>query len=153
MSTRTRRTQRTLVLALLMSAAALAPLSAGEYAKADGGDVALDGYCPVAYVVMGKAVKGDSRFASEHEGKTYHFANGKAKKMFDKSPGQYPVAYDGWCATAMAMGKKIESDPSIFVVRDGTTYLFSSAKAKKMFDADPAEVVAKANEHWRTVSS
>jgi len=129
-STHTGWTRRILVVALLLSAASLSIVSAEEQAKTE---VALDGYCPVAYAAMNKAVKGDPQFASEYQGKTYYLANGDAKKVFDKAPEDYVVAYDGWCATAMAKGMKIESDPTIFVVRDGKTYLFSNEEAKAMF--------------------
>lgn len=109
---------------------------------------ALHGYCPVAYVAMGKAVKGDARVSVVHEGQRYLFTNADAKKMFAASPGKYEVAYGGWCATAVAMGKKLESDPTLFTVHDGRTFLFSSADAKKAFDEGPDGVVEKADEQW-----
>ena len=149
MNARTGLTQRTLVLAVLLGVAAASLVAAAEHAT---GDIALGGYCPVAYVAMGKAVKGDSKITSEYEGETYYLANGKAKKMFDMAPESYLVAYDGWCATAMAQGMKVESDPTVFVVRDGKTYLFSNDEAKKMFTADASSVVAKADTNWPTVA-
>jgi len=151
MSTRTGLIQRTmaLALALVLGIAAASLVAAGEYTT---GDVALGGYCPVAYAAMGKAVKGNSQFASEYQGKTYALANGEAKKMFDKAPEDYVVAYDGWCATGMAHGMKVESDPTVFVVRDGKTYLFSNDEARAMFTADAAGVIAKANKNWPTVA-
>jgi YHS domain-containing protein len=135
--------------ALIYRALALtAVLAVATAPVAFAAEVALGGYCPVAYSAMGKAVKGDPEFSSEYMGKTYHLTNAKAKKMFDKAPESYPIAYDGWCATAMAQGKKIESDPTLFVVRDGTTYLFSSKKAKGMFTEEPASTIAKADANW-----
>jgi YHS domain-containing protein len=115
-------------------------------------EAALGGYCPVAYSAMDKAVKGDPKFTSVHDGKTYHLTNAKAKKMFDKAPQDYTVAYDGWCATAMAHGKKKESDPTLFVVSNGTTYLFSSKKAKAMFNEDVSSTIAKADSNWQTLT-
>jgi len=49
-------------------------------------DAAIGGYCPVAYVKMGKAVKGDARWSSEREGQKFPFSAPQAKEMFDKSP-------------------------------------------------------------------
>jgi YHS domain-containing protein len=72
--------------------------------------------------------------------------------MFEAAPDSYAVAYDGWCATAVANGMKVESDPTIFVVREGTTYLFSTDKAKAMFTADAAALVAKADKNWHTIA-
>ena len=76
-----------------------------------------------------------------------------AKEMFEAHPEKYDVAYDGYCATAVSMGKRFESDPTLFTVVDGTTYLFSSAKAKKMFDADPEKFVSMANDQWDQLAS
>jgi YHS domain-containing protein len=149
MNTRTGLIQRILVLALLLGMAAAPLVVAGDH---ETGDVALDGYCPVAYAAMGKAVKGDPKFASEYHGTTYYLANGKAKKMFDKAPEDYVVAYDGWCATGMAHGMKVESDPAVFVVRNGKTYLFSNDEAKAMFTEDAASVVAMADKNWPEVA-
>lgn len=109
---------------------------------------AIGGYCPVAYVKMGKAVKGDARWSSERDGQRFLFSAPQAKEMFDKSPDQFRVAYHGYCATGVAMGKKIASNPELFTVRKGVTYLFSSTEAKEMFDKDPDGTIAKADRNW-----
>lgn len=44
---------------------------------------AIGGYCPVAHVAVGKAIKGDLKFASTFEGHKYLFVNADAKQMFD----------------------------------------------------------------------
>ncbi len=111
-------------------------------------EAALDGYCPVAYHVLKKAVKGKPDLSSKYDGKTYHFVNAKAKKMFDKDPGKFLPKYGGYCATAMSMGKKLESNPKLFTEYKGETYLFSSKKAKEMFDKNPSMFVKKANEEY-----
>ena len=113
---------------------------------------ALGGYCPVAYVAMNKAVEGDPKISLDYAGEHYVFANADAKKMFEADPSKYDVAYDGYCATAVSMGKKLESDPTLFTSEDGVTYLFSSADAKKMFSANPAGVVKKADAQWAVLN-
>jgi len=106
------------------------------------------GYCAVAYAKMGKAVKGNPSFSSEQDGRLYYSSSAEAKKMFDAEPAKYRIAYDGWCATGVAMGKKIASNPELFTAHKGTTYLFSNADAKAMFDKDPDMTIAKASESW-----
>lgn len=128
----------------------LALLVAGGVGAA-GKEPAIGGYCPVAYVKMGKAVKGDARWSSERDGQTFLFSAAQAKEMFDKSPDQYRVAYHGYCATGVAMGKKIASNPETFAVHKGVTYLFSNAEAKAMFDKDPDATVAKADKAWSSL--
>lgn len=132
---------------ILMLAAALFVLGA-DRASADSNTPAIGGYCPVAYVAMGKAVKGDPDVSADYAGHHYLFVNANAKKMFEADPSKYAVAYDGYCATAMAMGKEVESNPTLFSRSNGVTYLFSTEQAKKMFDADPAGTIKKADQHW-----
>lgn len=134
------------VLMLAVGVALAVAAAAGTYAEAK--DPAIGGYCPVAYVKMGKAVKGDARWSSERDGQVFLFSAPQAKEMFDKSPDQFRVAYHGYCATGVAMGKKIASNPEIFTVNKGVTYLFSSAEAKAMFDKDPDGSIAKADKSW-----
>ncbi len=105
----------------------------------------LHGYCPVAYVVQGKAVKGDPKFSAVVDGHRYFFSSAKAKKIFEADPSKYEVAYGGACATAMSMGKEMKGDPRIFTVHDGRIFLFSSEKAKQMFDAMPDSLMHEAD--------
>lgn len=109
---------------------------------------AIGGYCPVAYVAAGKALKGDPRFTVEHEGHLYQFVSEDAKKLFVEDPSQYQIKYEGYCATAAAYGKKLSSDPRIFTVHSGATYLFSAAEAKATFDKDTNNLIPKADENW-----
>ncbi len=126
----------------------LVALGIGAGALAADEEPAIGGYCPVAYVKMGKAVKGDARWSSEREGQTFLFSAPQAKEIFDKAPDQYRVACHGYCATGVAMGKKIASNPEVFSVHKAVTYLFSTAEAKAMFDEDPAGTAAKADTNW-----
>lgn len=113
-------------------------------------DVALDQYCPVAYVAMDKAVKGSPKYVSTYHGKKYYLLNADAKKMFDAEPSKYLPKYDGLCATAVAMGQKMESDPGLFSVYEGATYLFSNKEAKEMFDKDPEATITMADKQFAT---
>ena len=133
---------------LLATALTLAVAPSALAGKAHPHDPALDGYCPVAYHQMKQAMKGDAKFTSVRKGVRYSFVNADAKKMFDADPAKYEVAYGGSCAMATAMGQRMKGDPTLFTLHEGRTYLFSSAEAKKMFDADPAMAVKKADAHW-----
>jgi YHS domain-containing protein len=135
---------------ILVVALSIAGIAVADHSSED---VALGGYCPVAYAAMGKAVKGDAQLAVEYEGQTYYLANAKAQQMFDKEPQKYVVAYDGLCAAGLAKGMKMEADPTVFVVHDGTTYLFSSEEAKAMFEMDATEMVAMADKNWKMEST
>lgn len=113
---------------------------------------AIGGYCPVAYAAMGKAVKGDPAHSSDYHGQHFLFSNADAKKMFDKGPKKFAPAYSGYCAAAVAKGMKVKSDPTLFTVHDGRTYLFSTEEAKGMFDASKDKMISMADKQWPAVA-
>ena len=135
-----------LVITSLVTAASA--LSATAFA-ADAIPAAPDliGYCPVAYVAVGKPVKGDLHFVSTVAGHTYWFVNADAKKAFDTDPSKYRVACDGYCAFAAAKGFVFPGDPQFFSVRAGTIYFFVNAETKQAFDQD-ATMAAIAEKAW-----
>ena len=100
-------------------------------------DLALDGYCPVCYIAAGKANKGSSEFTSEHNGKTYQFVSTGTKAMFDKEPSKFLPQYDGYCAYGLSLGKKFDSDPTVFSVIDGKIYL---NKTPRLGTCSPARI-------------
>jgi hypothetical protein len=51
----------------------------------------------------------------------------------------------GWCATGLAYGQRIPSDPAVFSVHDGRVFLFSNADAKAAFGSDVARLTADAD--------
>lgn len=141
-----------LFCAAFVVAAAAGSFAQSEAPKPQTKDVEIGGYCPVAYGAMNQAVKGSPQHKSVHQGKTYHLTNAQAKQMFDAAPAKFLPKYDGLCATAIAQGMKVESDPTLFTVHAGSTYLFSNKEAKAKFDKDKAGTIAKANKGWATLS-
>ncbi len=113
--------------------------------------VEIAGYCPVAYVDANKPVKGVSEYPVQYNGMTYWFVGEGAQSAFVSNPGKYRVAYRGWCATALARGQKVTSNPEVFRVYAGTVYLFADEEAAKAFEAEPAATVKKADETWASV--
>lgn len=111
---------------------------------------ALEGYCPASYLLTGKAVKGDQQFKSEYQGRVYYLANDQAKQAFDKNPEKYLPQFKGMCTTALggSYGNRFWADPTVFEVLDGKVYLFSSERAKKAFDTNPAKYIKSGNERF-----
>jgi YHS domain-containing protein len=110
------------------------------------------GSCPVTYLMMEKDMKGDPKISSTVDGKTYYLANADAKKLFDAEPNKYLPKYDGYCATAVAMGKKVDSDHQFFTFYNGATYLFSNKMAKDTFDKDPKMMVKNADKNFTALN-
>ena len=131
--------------------ASLVLISGTLFAADEMDKVALDGYCPVCYVAAGKAVKGTAEFKLEHNGKTYWFVKQGAVDAFKKSPEKFLPAYDGYCAYGMSLGKKFESDPTVFSVIDGTIYLNKDASIGEKFSEDTASFIAKADAEWKKI--
>ena len=112
----------------------------------------LQGYCPVAYFALRKAIQCDSQFTSTHGGKLYHFASEEAKQEFDKNPDKYVPAYGGLCAFGMSIEKEFEACPTNFKIIDGKLHLFlknDDTDALTLWNKeDEAKCLANANRHW-----
>lgn len=57
------------------------------------------------------------------------------------------IAYDGYCAFAVSVGKTHEPGSAHELTVDGKTYLFSNPTAKFLFKVLPNRI-AKADAHW-----
>ena len=58
------------------------------------------------------------RWALEHDGAVWHFANAENRALFAESPGRYAPQYGGYCAYAMAQGAKAPTVPEAWSVVD-----------------------------------
>ncbi len=118
--------------------------------------VALEGYCPVAYFVAGKPVRGSADFAVVHDDVTYYFVNADAKRLFEKNPEKYLPAYGGWCAYGIALGDKFPVDPTRFKIVDGRLMLFLRNRnidtLPLWLDGGEAALAAKADAHWQKMT-
>ncbi|NDJ62362.1 MAG: YHS domain-containing protein [Chloroflexi bacterium] len=118
-------------------------------------DIAVRGYDVVAYF-DDQAVPGDPAIASEYEGTQYYFSNPANKERFDANPAQFAPAYGGNCATAMSEGNVFGIDPTNFKVRDGRLFLFyrgTAGDTKPQWDAEEADRLRQADEHWARLNS
>jgi YHS domain-containing protein len=117
------------------------------------GDVAIDGYDPVAYLKSNKAVKGKKDLAVSHQGVTYYFSSPANKDDFKKNPSQYEPEYGGWCAYAMgAKGEKVSVDPETFKILNGKLYLFYNRyfnNTLKSWNKEEAKLKAAADASWK----
>ena len=118
--------------------------------------VALEGYCPVAYFAVDKAVRGVPEHTSTYRDVTYYFVSADAKAMFDREPVKYVPAYGGWCAFGMAVEDKFPVDPTNFKIVNGRLMLFLRNKdvdARDLWtNGAEADLVRKADTHWAAVT-
>ncbi len=108
---------------------------------------ALGGDCVVAFVMTGKRVPGQIRYAALHDGRLFLLANAAAQKMFLAEPSRYAnadLAYGGRCVVCqLGMGQAVPGKPQVAVVYKGIRYLFASEAQRRQFLADPTRYEVK----------
>ena len=114
--------------------------------------IAIQGYDPVAYFTVNKAVKGKKELAASFEGATYYFSTSANKESFLKTPKKYEPEYGGWCSYAMgASGEKVEIDPETFKIVNGKLNLFYNAffnNTLPKWNKDEVNLKNKADKNW-----
>ncbi|MCF0061765.1 YHS domain protein [Dyadobacter chenwenxiniae] len=118
----------------------------------EGSGLAIQGYDPVAYFTMNKALEGKKEFSTNFNGTVYRFMSKQNRDEFAGNPARYEPQYGGWCAFAMGKkGEKVEVDPETFKVIDGKLYLFYNKyfnNTLKSWNQDEARLKAQANKNW-----
>jgi len=131
----------------------LVAAQANEFNLKNG--LALEGYDPVAYFTVGKAVEGSREFRHTVDGVTYYFSSSANKEAFVKNPARYTPQYGGWCAYAMGdSGEKVEVDPETFKVTDGKLYLFYNKffnNTLPKWNSNEAVLKSRADKNWKAI--
>lgn len=125
----------------------------GQY-NLDKNGLALQGYDPVSYFA-GKPVEGKKELAAKFAGATYYFADAKDRDAFLAEPDKYLPAYGGWCATAMALGKKVEINPDNYKITNGRLFLFYKnilSNAINDWNKDEPKNIVAADKHWHDIA-
>lgn len=152
-----RTTRLTLVTTLALACAAAAPaLAEDEYNVTngytlDGVPLALHGVDPVALSTLNAVAEGAATQTVIHDGVAYYFASPISAAMFEAEPEKYMPQYGGFCAFAVALGKKLDGDPRFADIVDGKLYLFVNAAVFEKYKKDPEGTIAKAEEIWPTI--
>jgi YHS domain-containing protein len=119
------------------------------------GQLAIQGYDPVAYFKQGRAVKGQKEFSTSYEGIIYYFANADNNILFLNNPLAYEPQYGGWCAFAMGdSGDKVSISPSTFKIIDGKLYLFYNSffnNTLKTWNKNQKDLNKKATINWKEI--
>lgn len=115
------------VAALLAGIAAAAPASAGDYNTGYFGNVAIEGYDPVAYFTEGKAHLGSPDIVTEWSGATWQFASTENRDLFVADPTTYAPQFGGLCTEGVAFGEiTVNLTPRSFAIVDGKLYMNSA---------------------------
>ncbi|WP_299763964.1 YHS domain-containing (seleno)protein [uncultured Dokdonia sp.] len=103
-----------------------------------------------------KAVEGDKKFTTEHDGVKFKFVSQANLDKFKANPDKYTPQYGGYCAYAVAdKGKKVSVDPKTFEIRDGKLYLFYNSwgvnTLEKWQEEGPEKLKGQADAAWSKV--
>ena len=142
-----------LALALTTPAiAAIAPraMAATPEVYAEGG-IAVDGSDVVAYFEENGPVAGDSAFAHDYMGATWHFVSAANRDTFAADPAAYAPQYGGYCAYAVSQGYTASTVPDAWSIVDGKLYLNFSTGVRRRWARDIAGHIAAADANWPSV--
>lgn len=137
-------------LALTLSAASFA---ADIDMNANGNDLAIQGYDPVAYFTNEKPTKGSNDFTATYKNAIYHFSSEENRDLFRASPAKYAPQFGGFCAFGVTKGRKFDTDPTAWRVVDGKLYLNLNKDVQKVWLEDVPGYITNANQTWPTIKS
>ena len=115
------------------------------------GRIALQGYDPVAFHTLGKAVKGKPDMVEEYRGYKYLFSSEENKASFQEEAERYLPAYGGYCAFGVSRGVLFPVEIETWEIIDGRLVLQYSMNVKQRFEEEREENIRKANESWRRI--
>lgn len=154
---------RTLLASLALSGALLGGALSPAFAVAEvntspgltkaGAPLALHGFDPVAYFIVGKPTQGDARLFASHGGASYYFASQANLDAFKADPAKFVPQYGGYCAFGVSVGKKFDGNPQHWRIENGKLYLNINADVATTFNKDVAGHVAKAEQRWPAIQS
>ncbi|AYV55270.1 YHS domain protein [Leptospira kmetyi] len=126
-------------------------LNASEINKTFWKDLALNGYDPVAYFILGKPVEGKKEFSFRWKEADWRFSSAENLKLFRERPDQYAPQFGGYCAYGIAMGEKVSIDPNQWKIVDGKLYLNYDHDVQVLWEKDTSGWIQKAREKWGAI--
>ncbi|MCV6593399.1 MAG: hypothetical protein OIF48_10635 [Silicimonas sp.] len=136
------------LLALMAPAFALDELNTSTGASLGGTPLALRGVDPVVLSTLNAVSDGNAMYEISHDGASYYFASETTARQFEAEPAKYLPQYGGFCAFAVALGKKLDGDPQYADIVEGKLYLFVNATVFAKYKENPAETLRLAEEKW-----
>jgi YHS domain-containing protein len=147
----------TLMLATLATALGLmtvAPSFAADEVNVSSGvtttgqRLGLHGVDAVALSTLNAVAEGSADFPVVHDGVAYYFSSKESARTFEMNPEGYLPQYGGFCAYAIALGKKFDGDPVYGDIVDGKLYLFVNAQIFAEYKKDSKRILANAEKKW-----
>lgn len=142
-----------LALTLLPPASAAAQPNDDPVYTARFSSLAAKGYDVVAYFRSGQPTEGSKEHEVEYRDAVWRFATAENRDLFEADPERYTPRYGGYCAWAMAQGKKAPGDPRYWKIVEGKLYLNYSAKVQRDWEVDIPGFITSADREWTELTS
>lgn len=148
---------RTILVAALVAVGNAAPaLAEDEYNVSkgytlDGVGLGLHGVDAVVLNTSNAVTAGDAMHTVVHDGVAYYFASDITAARFKADPARYLPQYGGFCAYAVALGRKLDGDPRFADIVEGKLYLFVNSVIFERYLADKANTLRKADAKWTEI--
>ena len=107
--------------------------------------VALSNFHAFAY--------GDATHTVVNDGVAYYFSSAEFARLFEDQPEVYLPQYGGFCAYAVALGKKFDGNPRFADIVDGKLYLFVNAAILEEYRKDKEYVIMTADSMWTNIQN
>jgi hypothetical protein len=116
--------------------------------KTASGDLAIEGYDPIAYFDEARPVEGDKAHTFEWMGANWRFATAERRDRFAEEPERWAPRYGGYCAWAVSRGYTASIDPRAWSIVDGRLYLNNSLKVRERWSKDIPGNIERADANW-----
>ena len=116
-----------------------------------GVPLGLHGVDAVTLTTLNAVAEGDAAHIVVDDGVAYYFASAESARRFKSSPDQYKPQYGGFCAFAVALGKKFDGDPHYADIVDGKLYLFVNAEVFEKYKKNKKNILKKAEATWPSI--
>ena len=110
--------------------------------------IALKGYDVITYREEGIPVKGKKSYFHQWKEMIWYFSKKENLAKFKDNPERYVPQYQGCCAVALANGKVVEGDPTIFKIHERKLFLFHNEKARDIWDDNPTTYIERADQGY-----
>ena len=114
----------------------------------DGVPLGVHGVDTVALSSLGAVARGNAAYTVVYDGAAYYFASQDSADKFSAQPDKYLPQYGGYCAFAVALGKKLDGDPRYADIVDGKLYLFVNDAIFQKYKENPEKTIAEAERKW-----
>lgn len=111
-------------------------------------NLAIRGYDPVAYHLLGEPREGSKEYSLDWRGAEWRFISAEHRDLFRTDPQVYAPQFGGHCANGLSDGHKVNGDPRQWRIIDGKLYLFFSERGRESWEGDVTEKLSRARETW-----